>query len=66
MKSDPRICKIPMTEFNHLDLKEVAEWERLEMRRTEKNWPGNEWNRWLELVLRRVFPDRWHNKGDAA
>lgn len=54
-----------MTEFNHLSLAEIAECERLteEIHRQPHKFPTL---RWFELWPRRVFPDRGHNKGDAA
>lgn len=56
MKADPRACKIPMTEFDHLTIGEADEWERLYRERRYFS------NRFQWLHNRRVFPDRGYNR----
>lgn len=60
-------CKIPMAEFNHLTLAEVAEFERYEaMYGRHSLWNRGFDQRYHHLLKHRVCPDRPYWKPDDA
>lgn len=61
---DPRACRIPMTEFHHLSLANVVEFEYLDDLLTPV---GKRLSRRYQYLLSRSYnPDRGHNRGGAA
>ena len=62
-------CPLPMSEFNHLSLAEVAEFERREREGSSADFGERGYNpRYYRLLARRVCPDRNHlpQPDDAA
>jgi len=62
---DPRICRTPFAEFNHLSLAAVAEFERLAKLPQEQRWRNP---RYLSLLHRRDpgWQDRFRDGPEAA